>query len=57
VIRLAPPITEAQIDSFLTALPAVLDEARDGRHDYPRHFLRDDHAGRTGRGARRWRPS
>ena len=29
VIRLAPPliITEAQIDSFLTALPAVLDEA------------------------------
>ena len=29
VIRLAPPliITEAQIDSFLIALPAVLDEA------------------------------
>ena len=29
VIRLAPPliITEAQIDSFLTALPAILDEA------------------------------
>ena len=31
VIRLAPPlvITEAQIDEFLTALPAVLDKARD----------------------------
>ncbi|HEX2212744.1 MAG TPA: aminotransferase class III-fold pyridoxal phosphate-dependent enzyme, partial [Mycobacterium sp.] len=29
VIRLAPPlvITEAQIDDFLTALPAVLDKA------------------------------
>jgi acetylornithine aminotransferase len=29
VIRLAPPlvITEAQIDAFLTALPAVLDTA------------------------------
>ena len=31
VIRLAPPliITEAQIDSFLSALPAILDTARE----------------------------
>ena len=40
VIRLAPPlvITEAQIDSFLTAFPAVLDKAV----SMIRHFLRDD---------------
>ena len=31
VVRLAPPliITEAQIDSFLNALPGVLDKAHD----------------------------
>jgi acetylornithine aminotransferase len=33
VIRLAPPlvVTEAQIDSFLTALPAILDTAVETR--------------------------
>jgi acetylornithine aminotransferase len=31
VVRLAPPliITDAQVDGFLTALPAILDTARD----------------------------
>ena len=43
MIRLAPPliITEAQIDDFLTRLPAVLDEAAESV-PMTRHFLRDD---------------
>ena len=35
VIRLAPPlvVTDAQIDAFLTALPAILDTAAEAHRD------------------------